>query len=101
MPLIIDATVPEFVLDEISKGDVINAQYKCWDESMNILVVDVKERFIQAVYLPKIHATTCYIKIKAVDVAKGDWKLRYSHDLTEVKEVIVGGEENADEGSSD
>lgn len=101
MALIVNSEMPMFDTSEIAKGDLLNGRFYLWNESMNMLVVNVKKDAIIAVYLPKIHSATCYIRIQAADVHEGKWQLRYSSDLSDVKEVSMTYGTDNNEGSID
>lgn len=91
MALISSAAAPVFDKTAIKQRDFIRAQYHTWPDPRNGLVVSVTDSTIQAIFLPGVHAATCYYEIKAQEVADGKWSVMYSGDLATIgKESMAG-----------
>lgn len=89
MPLVITESVDKF--DDVQKRDFIRAQYQTWPEPRNGIVTAVSDDMLTAIFLPGVNSAACYFTVKATEVAAGKWIIKYSTDLTTIKEAAVNG----------
>ena len=101
MALISSTETPVFDATAIQQRDLIRARYHTWPEARNAIVVSVDGDTLQAIFLPGVHAATCYYTIKAQEVADGKWDVLYSRDLATVEHVEMSDTYKAREVAKD
>ena len=85
-----------FDSEQVHVRDFIRAQYHTWPEPKNGLIVGLTETVLTAIFLPVIHQSVCYFRVKAKEVEDGKWKLQYI-SFDEAWNSVVGGDDFADE----
>lgn len=96
MSIILNSDRATFDLEVVKARDFLRAQYHTWPEPRNGLVVSVTEDTLMALFLPAIHQSACYFRVKADEIKAGKWRLsRVSFD--DAWNMVVGGEDFADE----
>lgn len=101
--LIVDKTNTVIDTEDVKRGSLIYAKHMSWDEGVSGIVTEANEKFIRLQFLPKIANVINHTIIKASDVAKGYWLVRYSSDGMETvkeyapPETAEGGEEHGSE----
>lgn len=78
--LLVDKTGKEFSKTEIPRGTIIFAKHLTWDTGVTGIVTDVTKEAVRVQYLPAIRNVMNHFFIKAEEVQKGQWVLRYSND---------------------
>ncbi|MBR1760259.1 MAG: DUF5026 domain-containing protein [Schwartzia sp.] len=85
-----------FDREQVHVRDFIRAQYHTWPEPRNGLIVSITDTVLTAIFLPAIHQSVCYFRVKAQEVEDGKWKLRYI-SFDDAWNSVVGGDDFADE----
>ena len=101
MALINNTETPVFDTTAIQKRDLIRARYHTWPEARNAIVVSVDGATLQAIFLPGVHAATCYFTVKAQEVADGKWDVLYTHDLATIEHVEMSDTDKDSEVAKD
>ena len=101
MPLVKVAECPVFDTEEIQNGDLLYGRHRSWPEGQGGIVTSVRADRLTVQYHPKIGNVMNHYYIPANEVSDGDWEIRWSGDLTEIKSVEMTPEESGetDEGS--
>lgn len=96
MPIIQNLDRATFDLESVKARDFIRAQYHTWPEPRNGLIVSVTEDTLMALFLPAIHQSACYFRVKAEEIKAGKWRLSYM-SFNGAWDMETGGEDFADE----
>lgn len=72
---------------QIKRGYFVCGQHKSWPEAVNGLAADVSEDELLIQFLPEIRNVTNHYRIRAEEVAAGEWDLKVSPDLVIVETV--------------
>lgn len=84
MALFKEEPIVAFDLSEIKRGDLIWAKHKSWDEGRGGFVTAITSEKLIAQYFPDIGNVTNHFYILASEYE--EWEIRWSADLTEVKQ---------------
>ena len=98
MALIIDSVSKVFDTALIKRGYLMYAKHRTWPEGKGGFVTAVTEEQITIQYHPGIGNVTNHFFLPAVEVATGEWEVRWSADLKEVNEYKVEGGDSGDAG---
>ena len=85
MALIIQTSRPVFDASQVEKGCLLYAKHRSWDAGLGGFVTSVSEDRLVVQYHPGIGNVTNHFFIPAKEVADGQWEIRWSKDLTEIK----------------
>lgn len=85
MALIQESSRPVFDTTQIERGHLLYAKHRSWDEGKGGIVTRVSEDEITVQFHPGIGNVTNHFFIPAKEVAAGEWLVRWSADLSEVK----------------
>lgn len=79
--------VPETVFnpEDIKKGDLIRAKHYSWAEWKSGAVTTVQPDKVTVLFLPGTGNVTSYFQIPVSEVEDGDWGIRWTTDLVEIK----------------
>ena len=100
MPMINDLDRATFDKKVVRVRDFVRARYHTWPTPRNGLVVSVTDDTLQALFLPAIHQSACYFRIRAEEIKAGKWQLSHI-SFNGDWDMVVGGEEFADEYNPD
>lgn len=78
--LLVDKMGKEFSEKEISRGSLVYAKHMTWDAGVTGIVTEVTKDMVRVQYIPAIRNVMNHFFIKADEVQKGQWILRYSND---------------------
>ena len=78
--LLIDKSTTVFDTEEVVRGSLMYAKHSSWDKGVSGIVTEANEKFIRLQFLPEIANVINHTIIKASDVVKGYWLIRYSSD---------------------
>lgn len=92
MPLVIDTTHKVFDTTLVKKGCLVYAKHRSWTEGKGGFITAVKDTELTVQYHPGVGNVTNHFFLPASEVAAGDWKIRWSEDLTVVSEFALEGE---------
>lgn len=90
--MIIETTRKVFDLETISEGAVLYGKHETWDSGLVGIIVIATESFLVVQYFPSIRNVTNHFRIPISEVLAGEWELRVSSDLKEIKEYPMEDE---------
>lgn len=90
--LLIDKARMVFNLDEISRGTLIYAKHKTWNEGQGGIVTEASEDLLRVQYLPTIQNVLNHYFVSAAEVNDGEWEIRYSNDGLETVSIFPDAE---------
>lgn len=93
MELVTEKPAVVFDLSKIRRGDLLWGRHCTWRDGRSGMVTSATEAQLTVQYCPGIGNITNHFIIPATEAAGGEWKIRWSADLTEVQEY-GGKEEN-------
>ena len=85
MALVVEQPIATFDLSEIARGDLVYGKHRTWPEGKAGFVTSATEKELIVQYHPGID---------------GQWEIRYSHDMSEVKTYGIG-EQDTEEGATE
>lgn len=86
MSLLISENGKVFDTEAVKKGFLISAKHKSWAEPKNGIISSVSPDELRVLYCPGIANVTRFFFIVASEVETGQWELRWSEDMTDIKE---------------
>lgn len=89
MGLIINKQAAAFDLETVKPGYLIYGKHMSWSEGRAGFVTSVTEKQIIVQYHPGIGNVTNHYFIPVEEVTNGEWTIRWSSDMSEVKEYNV------------
>lgn len=95
MGLMTEKPAAVYDLSQIYPGCVCFGRHRTWDEGKTGIVTSVTESRITVQYHPGIGNVTNHFIIPVSEVAKQEWEIRWSADLSEVSEYTVTEEKEA------
>lgn len=98
MALIVDSVTQVFDTALIKRGYLMYAKHRTWPEGKGGFVTAVTDKQITVQYHPGIANVTNHFFLPADEVAAGEWKVRWSEDLSVVSEYETEGGEGNDTG---
>ena len=92
MALIIDSSRTIFDTSQVSKGYLLYAKHRSWDDGYSGIVTAVTEDKLTVQYHPAIGNVMNHFFIPATEVADGQWHIRWSKDMDEIGEIKMAEE---------
>lgn len=92
MALIIDSSRTIFDTSQVSKGYLLYAKHRSWDDGRSGIVTAVTEDKLTVQYHPAIGNVMNHFFIPATEVADGQWHIRWSKDMDEIGEIKMAEE---------
>lgn len=89
MPLVIENPKVSFDMTQIKKGYLLWGRHSTWNEGKAGFVTSCTEEQLIVQYYPGIGNVTNHFIIPVLEVADGQWEIRWSTDMTEVQEYGV------------
>lgn len=89
--LIVKETTEKFNTEEIRRGTLVYAKHKTWGNGEKGFVTAAGEDEVIVQYPPKIGNVTNHFFLRAKEVAKGDWEVRYTNDMDTIAAYPEGG----------
>lgn len=86
MSLVIEKPRVAFDLTEIVRGYLLWGRHRTWNEGKAGFVTSATEERLIVQYYPEIGNVTNHFIIPVSEVVDGQWEIRWSYDMTEVKE---------------
>ena len=86
MALVRKQPVAAFDLGEVKRGDLLWARHSTWEEGKAGFVTAAEESRLTVQYFPGIGNVTNHFHIQASEAAAGEWEVRWSEDLSKVRE---------------
>ena len=93
MALIIDSSRKIFDTSQVSKGYLLYAKHRSWDDGRSGIVTAVTEDKLTVQYHPAIGNVMNHFFIPATEVADGQWHIRWSKDMDEIGEIKMAEEQ--------
>lgn len=91
MPILKTEERSSFDTAALSRGFFIYGRHRSWSRGVNGLVSMVTAEELLVQFLPDIRNVTNHYRIRAEEVAAGEWELRISSDLKQSEEVAADG----------
>ncbi len=100
MALVTENPRAVFDLGEIERGHLLWGKHRTWNEGKAGFVTSATEDQLIVQYYPGIGNVTNHFIIPIAEAVDGQWEIRWSADMTEVKEygIEVGGDQQEPEG---
>lgn len=99
MALIMEKPTAVFDLSEIKRGLLLWGRHRAWNEGKAGFVTSATEDQLIVQYYPGIGNVTNHFVIPVSEAADGQWEIRWSEELSEVKEYGMeedGGQQEAE-----
>ncbi len=98
MALVTEKREPAFDLAEIRRGYLLWGRHRTWDEGKAGFVTSATEGQLIVQFYPGIGNVTNHFIVPASEAAEGQWEIRWSADMAEVKEYGIGSGVDEQEG---
>lgn len=92
MALVTEQPTAVFDLSLIKRGDLLWAKHSTWDEGRAGFVTSATESQLIVQYQPSIGNVTNHFVIPVSEAKKGEWKVRWSADMTDIQEYGIQSE---------
>ncbi len=99
MALVIEKPIVAFDMSQIERGYLLWGRHSTWSEGKAGFVTAATEEQLIVQYYPGIGNVTNHFIIPVSEAAKGQWEIRWSADLSEIKELTVNNEHQEEEGT--
>jgi hypothetical protein len=86
-----------FDMSQIKRGDLLWGKHCTWNEGKAGFVTTATEQQLIVQYYPGIGNVTNHFVIPVSEVIDGQWEIRWSTDMTEIKEYGVEIDEDQQE----
>jgi len=97
LALVIEKRETFFDLSQIGRGYLLWGKHRSWDSGRAGFVTSATENELVVQYHPGIGNVTNHFRIPVSEVMEGQWEIRWSADMADVKEHnIPAAEESAD-----
>ena len=93
MALVVEQPIATFDLSEIARGDLVYGKHRTWPEGKAGFVTSATEKELHVQYNPTNAKETN-------DSVDAQWKIRYSHDMSEVKTYGIE-KQDTEEGATE
>lgn len=95
MALVTEKPTAAFDLTQIERGHLLWGRHCTWKEGKAGFVTTATEDLLIVQYYPGIGNVTNHFMVPVAEAIEGQWEIRWSADLTEIKEygVKTGGEQ--------
>ncbi len=97
MALIMEKPTAAFDMSQIKRGDLLWGKHCTWNEGKAGFVTTATEQQLIVQYYPGIGNVTNHFVVPVSEVIDGQWEIRWSTDMTEIKEYGVEIDENQQE----
>lgn len=97
MALIMEKPTAAFDMSQIKRGDLLWGKHCTWNEGKAGFVTTATEQQLIVQYYPGIGNVTNRFVIPVSEVIDGQWEIRWSTDMTEIKEYGVEIDEDQQE----
>ncbi|HBV81459.1 MAG TPA: DUF5026 domain-containing protein [Lachnospiraceae bacterium] len=97
MALIMEKPTAAFDMSQIKRGDLLWGKHCTWNEGKAGFVTTATEQQLIVQYYPGIGNVTNHFVIPVSEVIDGHWEIRWSTDMTEIKEYGVEIDEDQQE----
>ncbi|MCI8316072.1 MAG: DUF5026 domain-containing protein [Lachnospiraceae bacterium] len=97
MALIMEKPTAAFDMSQIKRGDLLWGKHCTWNEGKAGFVTTATEQQLIVQYYPGIGNVTNHFVIPVSEVIDGQWEIRWSTDMTEIKEYGVEIDEDQQE----
>lgn len=97
MALIMEKPTAAFDMSQIKRGDLLWGKHCTWNEGKAGFVTTATEQQLIVQYYPGIGNVTNHFVIPVSEVIDGQWEIRWSTDITEIKEYGVEIDEDQQE----
>lgn len=94
MALVVEQPTATFDLNEIAKGDLVYGKHYSWMEGKAGFVTSSTEKELIVQYHPGIGNVTNHFRIPVDEAVDGQWEIRYSKDMSEVKTYCIREQDN-------
>lgn len=102
MKLIKSEQAAVFYLENIRPGHLVYGKHISWNEGKSGFISSVTEKRIVVQYHPGIGNVTNHYFIPVEEVMNGEWKIRWSFDLSEINEYnAVSADDNKETESEE
>ena len=100
MSLVAEKQTAVFDLAQIRRGDLLYGRHCTWDKGKSGFVTSATENQLTVQYFPGIGNVTNHFIIYISEVVNGEWEIRWSADMTEIKEfgIEADGSQQETEG---
>ncbi|MDE6516946.1 MAG: DUF5026 domain-containing protein [Acetatifactor sp.] len=92
MALVTEKPRAAFDLAEIERGNLLWGRHRTWTEGKAGFVTSATEDQLIVQYYPGIGNITNHFRIPVSEAVDGQWEIRWSADMTEVKEFGMGAD---------
>lgn len=89
MSLVMEKPTAIFDMSQIKRGDLLWGKHCTWNEGKAGFVTTATEQQLIVQYYPGIGNVTNHFIIPVSEVIDGQWEIRWSTDMTEIKEYGV------------
>ena len=100
MGVVVKQPIATFDLSEIARGDLVYGKHRTWPEGKAGVVTSATEKELIVQYHPGIGNVTNHFRISIDEAVDGQWEIRYSHDMSEVKTYGIE-EQDTEEGATE
>ena len=100
MALLIEAPEHSYNLEEIKAGYLVYAKHRTWEEGKAGIITTANEKQLIVQYYPGICNVTNHYILPVEEIHAGEWEIRWSADLSEVKEYTESPEGDKTESGS-
>ena len=97
MALIMEKPTAAFDMSQIKRGDLLWGKHCTWNEGKAGFVTTATEQQLIVQYYPGIGNVTNHFVVPVSEVIDGQWEIRWSTDMTEIKEYGVEIDEDQQE----
>ncbi len=97
MALIMEKPTAAFDMSQIKRGDLLWGKHCTWNEGKEGFITTATEQQLIVQYYPGIGNVTNHFVIPVSEVIDGQWEIRWSTDMTEIKEYGVEIDEDQQE----
>lgn len=84
MPLIVEKPAAAFDLSQVQTGYLLYAKHDTWEKGRAGFITSATEKQLIIQYHPGIGNVTNHFFLPISEVIAGEWKIRWSTDLSEV-----------------
>ena len=99
MALVVEQPIATFDLSEIA-SDLVYGKHRTWSEGKAGFATSATEKELIVQYHPGIGNVTNHFRIPIDEAVDGQWEIRYSHDMSEVKTYGIE-EQGTEEGATE
>lgn len=97
MALIMERPTATFDMSQIKRGDLFWGRHCTWNEGKAGFVTTATEQQLIVQYYPGIGNVTNHFIVSVSEVIDGQWEIRWSTDMIEIKEYGVDTDKDQQE----